>query len=205
MALSPAFNATVPPSSHRGQNAYAQHFDHGLDRMDLHQHLRLMADYHYWALQRLYAEVDELSDDDYRADCGQFFKSIHGTLNHILLAEQIWQARMAGTPHSFTRLDQEIESDRDKLRDHMLAFCRGWRPFVDKLTPEQVAGDLDYLNLKGEPFTMPFASLVLHVFNHATHHRGQASIGLMHFGRPAPVMDLPYFLIGLPRERLHAP
>ena len=50
----------------------------------------------------------------------------------------------------------------------------------------------------------PRESLVLHVFNHATHHRGQASIALLQLGCEAPVMDMPYFLNELPAHKLHA-
>lgn len=172
--------------------------------MDLHQHLRLMADYHVWALARLYAEVDALNDTDYYRDCGQFFGSVHGTLNHLLLVEHLWQARMNHTVFQASGLGQELETDRAVLRQRLQAFAQGWRPFVDGLDAATVAGDLNYRNLQGTPYTLPFASLVLHVFNHATHHRGQASIALLQLGRQAPVMDLPYFLIELPAEKLHA-
>jgi uncharacterized damage-inducible protein DinB len=172
--------------------------------MDLHQHLRLMADYHPWAFERLYAEVDALDDAAYRRDTGQFFKSVHATLNHLLLVEHLWQARLAGTVFPVDGLDQEIEPDRARLRQRLLAFARGWRAFVDAATPAQIAGDLAYRNLKGDPFELPYATLVLHVFNHATHHRGQISAALTQLGRAAPAMDLPYFLLELPREQLHA-
>ena len=172
--------------------------------MDLHQHLRLMADYHAWALARLYAEVDALSDEDYFRDCGQFFGSVHGTLNHLLLVEHLWQARMQQTVFPVTGLDQQLEPGRAALKARLQAFAHGWRAFVDGLDATTVAGDLTYRNLQGTPHTLPFASLVLHVFNHATHHRGQTSIALVQLGRTAPVMDLPYFLLELPAEKLHA-
>lgn len=172
--------------------------------MDLHQHLRLMADYHAWALARLYAEVDALADADYYRDCGQFFGSVHGTLNHLLLVEHLWQARLQHRVFEATGLDQELESDRHRLRQRLIAFAQGWRPYVDALDAATLAGDLAYRNLQNVAFTLPFASLVLHVFNHATHHRGQASIALLQLGRAAPVMDLPYFLNELPAQKLHA-
>jgi len=172
--------------------------------MDLHQHLRLMADYHAWALDRLYAEVDALDDADYFRDCGQFFGSVHGTLNHLLLVEHLWQARLEQTVFPVTGLDQQLEPDRARLKQRLQTFAQGWRPFVDGLDAAAVAGDLNYRNLQNVPYTLPFASLVLHVFNHATHHRGQASIALVQLGRTAPVMDLPYFLLDLPAEKLHA-
>ena len=171
--------------------------------MDLHQHLRVMADYHLWAFDRLYAEIDALSEADYRRDCGQYFGSVHGTLNHLLLVEHLWQARLAGTVFPVGGLNQELETDRARLRQRLLDFALGWRPFVDALSPAQIAGDLDYRNLAGEPYTLPYATLVLHVFNHATHHRGQVSTALTQLGREAPVMDLPYFLLGVPLQRLH--
>jgi uncharacterized damage-inducible protein DinB len=172
--------------------------------MDLHQHLRLMADYHHWALSRLYECIDPLSDADYRRATGQYFKSVHGTLNHLLVVEHLWQARMADTAFTVSGLDAELETDRAGLRLRLLDFARGWRGFVDALSAEQVAGDLAYRSLKGDAYVMPYASLILHVFNHATHHRGQISTVLTQLGVETPVMDLPYFLIELPRERLHA-
>lgn len=172
--------------------------------MDLHQHLRLMADYHAWALARLYAEVDALAEVDYFRDCQQFFGSLHGTLNHLLLVEHLWQARLQHRVFAASSLDQQLEPDRDRLRERLVTFARGWRPFVDTLNPATLAGDLEYRNLQGVAYTLPYASLILHVFNHATHHRGQASIGLLQLGRAAPVMDLPYFLNDLPAQKLHA-
>jgi uncharacterized damage-inducible protein DinB len=172
--------------------------------MDLHQHLRLMADYHAWALQRLYAEVDALDEADYRRNCGQFFGSIHGTLNHLLLVELLWQARLEHTVYPASGLDQEIETGRAELKQRLLDFARGWRSFVDALAPATIAGDLSYRSLQGQDYRLPFATLVLHVFNHATHHRGQVSIGLLQLGRSAPVMDLPFFLNELPPQALHA-
>ncbi len=173
--------------------------------MDLHQHLRLMADYHHWALQRLYAVVDQLSDSDYRRDTKLFFNSVHGSLNHILLVDHIWHARLVASPIAITGLDQELESDRAALKSRSLKFAKSWRGFVDALTPEQIAGDLDYRTIKGDPYRMPYASLILHVFNHATHHRGQISTVLTQLGLEAPVMDFPYFLFELPKEKLHNP
>ena len=172
--------------------------------MDLHQHLRLMADYHAWALDRLYAEVDALDETDYRRDCGQFFGSIHGTLNHLLLVEHLWQARLQHTVYAASGLDQEVESDRARLKQRLTGFARGGRPCGDALEPATLAGDLSYRSLQGQDYRLPYATLVLHVFNHATHHRGQASIGLLQLGRSAPVMDLPFFLNELPAQALHA-
>jgi uncharacterized damage-inducible protein DinB len=171
--------------------------------MDLHQHLRLMSEFHLWAFERLYTKVDQLDEADYRRDIKLFFGSVHATLNHILLVDHLWQARLKGSVFAVSGLDAELEPDRTTLRQRILEFAQGWKTFVCGLTAEQIAGDLAFRTMDGEPRNLPFASLIGHVFNHATHHRGQVTAALTQLGQQAPVLDLPYFLIELPRERLH--
>src|SRR5437660_526292 len=53
-----------------------------------------LARYHVWATRKLYEQIDTLSDEDYRRDAGLFFKSVHGTCNHLLVAEhRVWYPR----------------------------------------------------------------------------------------------------------------
>lgn len=59
---------------------------------------RDMAAYNQWMNERLYAVCANLSDADRRKDRGVFFKSIHGTLNHLLLADRIWLGRFSVNP-----------------------------------------------------------------------------------------------------------
>jgi len=49
---------------------------------------QMFAGYNEWANGRLYAAISELPDSEYRADHGAFFKSVHGTLNHLLVGRQ---------------------------------------------------------------------------------------------------------------------
>ena len=60
-------------------------------------HYTMFAAYNAWANRRLYDAAATLSDSDYRADRGAFFKSMHGTLNHLLAADRIWMKRFTGT------------------------------------------------------------------------------------------------------------
>lgn len=168
--------------------------------MDLHRHLRLMAGYHLWAYRRLYAEVDKLAEADYFADTGLFFRGIHGTLNHLLVVEHLWRERLDDAPRTIHSLDQVLHADRDALRTALLDYAGRWQGHVDALDAAGLAADLAYRNLQGDAFTLPRASAIAHVFNHATHHRGQISAALTRLGAQAPVMDLPYYLLELPRE-----
>lgn len=62
-------------------------------------HFPLMARFNQWANQRLYGSVAALSEEQYRAERGLFFGSVHRTLNHILVVDRIWTRRIDGEPH----------------------------------------------------------------------------------------------------------
>ncbi len=166
--------------------------------MDLRDHLRLMARYNVWAHRRLLAVCDQLDEQAYRASRGLFFGSLHGTLNHLLAVERIWRSRLTGEASGISGLDQIVEDRRAALAADLLDFAEGWLPWIDAQDEADLAADFAYRNLKNEPFVLPRAAVPLHVFNHATHHRGQASTALTQAGLEAPVMDLPYFLLELP-------
>src|SRR3981081_638040 len=73
-----------------------------------------LARYHPWATRRLYEAAALLSDADYRADKGAFFKSMHGTLNHLLATDRIWMKRFTGEGEAPDRLDAMLH---DRLPD----------------------------------------------------------------------------------------
>ena len=57
---------------------------------------QMFASYNAWCNERLYDAAATISDADYRADRGAFFKSLHGTLNHLLVGDRIWMRRFTG-------------------------------------------------------------------------------------------------------------
>ncbi|MGC8701384.1 MAG: DinB family protein [Thiomonas sp.] len=160
-------------------------------------YFQTLARYHLWATRRLLAEhIAPLPEADYRRDCGLFFKSIHGTLNHLLVGEGLlWQRRFIdGVSPSGIALDAEAEPERARLAQRLLDVAQAWQPFITSLSPERFASTLAYATSRGEPVTSPFALTLAHVFNHATHHRGQITAALTAMGRAAPVLDLIYML-----------
>ena len=76
----------------------------------------MFAGYNRWANERLYEAASQLSDADYRADRGAFFKSMHGTLNHMVVADRIWMHRFTGTGDAPTQLDAILYEDFAPLR-----------------------------------------------------------------------------------------
>ncbi|HMC14919.1 MAG TPA: DinB family protein [Albitalea sp.] len=146
--------------------------------------------YHGWATRKLYEYVDALSDDEYRRDVGLFFKSVHGTLNHLLVAELIWLPRFAQGISPRRALNEEVETNRQCLRERLLDAPAQWQPVIDALDGGKLHGRIDYTTTQGVPTSLPFAATLGHVFNHATHHRGQISAAITGMGHPCPEIDL---------------
>ncbi|TFY99500.1 DinB family protein [Ramlibacter rhizophilus] len=163
--------------------------------MTLHDYFRQLAAYHAWASQRLLEpHLRELSGELLRRDLGLFFRSIHGTLNHLLVAERLWQARVMDGESPTLRLDAELHADRDELARELLAAAARWQAWIAAQPAAAFDGELRYRRGNGEAVVVPLAPTLGHVFNHATHHRGQITAALTALGRPGPELDWIYLL-----------
>ena len=166
--------------------------------MNPHTHFSTLMHYNVWATQRLLQAIEPVVEADYRRNLGLFFKSIHGTLNHLLVGEHLlWYPRFArgASPKagSALTLDMEAEPDRARLAQALQGGAANWLPLLEVWPAERFDGTFTYTTTRGNPVTLPFAAALAHVFNHGTHHRGQISAALTQLGQPAPVLDLVYF------------
>jgi len=152
------------------------------------------ARYNAWANQRLYEAVAEVPDAQYREDRGAFFGSLHGTLNHILVGDRAWFTRITGDGTSPASLDQILCDDFTTLRQARTAEDDRIIRVIGGLDEAQLAGTIKYRNMRGDHMEQPLTQVLAHVFNHQTHHRGQAHTLLSQMGREAPALDLVYFL-----------
>jgi uncharacterized damage-inducible protein DinB len=163
--------------------------------MSLHDHFTTLARYNLWATRRLYASVDALTEADYRRDAGLFFRSVHGTLNHLLVGEHaLWYPRFAEGVSNKLALDAELEPDRARLRERLIEGAQRWAPLIASTPAERLDGKLAYTSSRGVAHALPFAATLVHVFNHGTHHRGQISAALTAMGHAAPELDLVWML-----------
>ena len=154
----------------------------------------MFAAYNRWANRRLYDDAAELSDTDYRADRGASFKSVHGTLNHLLVADRIWMHRFTGEGEAPDRLDAVLHDDLAGLRLAREAEDERIIRFVGALTEADLAGHFRYRTIM-QPLTVEQkrAPALDHFFNHQTHHRGQAHCLLTAITGDAPSLDLVMF------------
>jgi uncharacterized damage-inducible protein DinB len=157
------------------------------------EYCKRFARYNRWQNQSVYAAAAKLPDGTRKRNMGAFFKSIHGTLNHIAVGDQLWLDRLEGVPTSITSLDQELHDDFEELTKKRELIDNRLDRMVVTLDEARLGGVLTFRRLGGDKgeLTLPVAIVMMQLFNHQTHHRGQASTLLMQCGVDVGVTDMP--------------
>ena len=163
--------------------------------------IALFASYNASMNRKLYAAAATLPQDALLADRGAFFGSVLGTLNHIVAGDTIWLRRFMAHPSDFPSLRamagiaapaglaHRYSDDLDSLREHRVRLDAIIEALAAELSDADLAQPLLYRNSRGD-FRKNFGALLLHLFNHQTHHRGQASTLLSQLGVDIGVTDL---------------
>jgi len=149
-------------------------------------HFTLMADYNAWANERLYRMASQLPDEQYRKDVGAYFKSLHGTLNHLLCADLIWMRRLTGEGEHPAKLDATVCDDLPSLTAARQQMDQRLIDYVASLSDVQLEETWAYTTLNGTPMSQRRREILAHLFNHQTHHRGQAHAILTTLGVSEP-------------------
>lgn len=156
-------------------------------------YVRLMARYNRWQNVSLYDAAETLSDNERRRDRSAFFKSIHGTFNHLLWADSVWMSRFRGGPTPTVKI-----SDSASFIDDWAAM-KGARAecdeeilmWADGLDAAALSSDLTWRPASRDvDMTTPRWFAVAHMFNHQTHHRGQLHAMLTSAGATPQDTDL---------------
>ncbi|MBP2300036.1 DinB family protein [Azospirillum picis] len=163
--------------------------------MDARSHFETLARYNRWANRQLCDVAAQVSDAQYREDRGAFFGSLRGTLNHILAVDRLWLERIEGSGPKPSSLDGILHDGFAGLRAAREAEDERLLRVASQTPAERFGSTLAYRSTEGEHYELPFAQVLTHVFNHQTHHRGQAHTLLGQFGLKTPVLDFVYFLL----------
>lgn len=146
-------------------------------------------DYTVWANHKVMRAAATLSVDDFKRDLKASHGGVRGTLVHAMSAEWVWLERWKGLapPRLFDEgefPDIVAVSDRwSVIEGHRTSWLAGLRP-------EAIQESLRYRNFQGQEFEAPLWTLVQHVANHSTYHRGQVVTLLRQLGAKAVSTDV---------------
>src|SRR5262249_37089159 len=135
---------------------------------------------------------------------GVFFVSLHGTLNHLLLTDRLWLKRLTGVGEELpNQLNAILFEDRKELADARATEDKRIIDVVEGYQDVDLIKMIKYANTSGKQFEAPLSDLLMHVFNHQTHHRGQAHSCLSILtGKEPPSLDLLAMQRGVPSPNL---
>jgi uncharacterized damage-inducible protein DinB len=149
-------------------------------------HFVMLAKYNAWANARLFRMAAALQDELYRKEVGAYFKSLHGTLNHLLAADRIWMRRLTGVGDHPDKLNAILFDDLPSLHAARVEEDGRIIEFVQGQEEPALEEVLDYRTLNGTPQRQRRREILAHLFNHETHHRGQAHAILTVLGVAEP-------------------
>jgi uncharacterized damage-inducible protein DinB len=170
--------------------------------MSLQHNFNLLARYNQWMNNKLYQLASTLNADELVQNRGAFFGSVAGILNHLLVADLIWlnrfkqltiQPKVLQSFDNFpspTALDQLLFPDFKQMWNARQQVDTIFLTLCVELDQQQLQQVLVYKNMKGDSMRKPFSSVLQHVFNHQTHHRGQLTTLFSQMGLDVGVTDL---------------
>ena len=156
----------------------------------LMKHFQMLARYNTLANHRLYAACAQLDDAERKCIRPAFFRSIHGTLNHIMVGDRIWLTRFEGGEIASTGLDAILYEEFEELVAARDSEDARIEVFIASLNEDFLSQNIRYCNNQGNIHVDPVTLLLAHLFNHQTHHRGQVHNMLSQTEIEPPVLDM---------------
>ena len=155
------------------------------------EYFQTLSRYNRWMNEKLYDVCDSMPDELRREDRGAWFKSVHGTLNHVLLCDRLWLGRFAHQPYPAHSLDEELFHDWDEMKREREKTDDAIDAWLASLCDEQLQVPLTFTGISNpQERTMVLWVVTAHMFNHQTHHRGQLTTLMEQSGYDSGGTDL---------------
>jgi len=154
--------------------------------------LNLLASYNTEVNKKMNIFIKMLKENEWEQEFKGYFNSIKSMCNHIYIGDFNWLKRFSKlrsfnyisndifkkdikfTELAFSSIDEYIE--KRKLLDKSIT------DFINELNDEDMGLKLTYVDSRGDEYKKNFGGLIIHMFNHQTHHRGMISLYLEEMG-----------------------
>lgn len=147
-----------------------------------------------WADRLVRDAAREVRPEDLTREAGVSFGSLLGTLVHMLGVQRLWLSRFTGQAAPTLPTPADLPD--------FLSLALAWEEthaeleaFLAALSEEQLAAEINWVSMEGEPHALPLWQPVVHMVNHATYHRGQVASLLRQLGYQPPKTDMVYFFL----------
>lgn len=154
----------------------------------MNEFLELFA-YNAWANRIIFDAVAPLPEEQYFRDLKSSFGGIHGTLAHIVWAEQLWLHRWDGKPNPAVAQGADLKSLAD-VQERWEQVEAERRIFLAGMTDARLEKTKVVKPSSGGEYVHSFRQMFRHAINHSSYHRGQIVTFLRQLGAPAPNTDL---------------
>lgn len=159
-------------------------------------YFRLLFDYHYWALDRVWTCIDALTPEQFVQPLDYSVGSIRNQVVHTMAAEWLWMSRIQGTSPDYFPQGEDYASAA-AVRARWAEQEAEYRAYAAALTDTELERICDYRTTAGKPLSAQVGHILLHMVNHTTDHRAQILAMLHGMGAPTVEQDLIFYL----RER----
>lgn len=153
----------------------------------------MMASYNEWMNEKLYSVCADIPDEDRKKDLGAFFKSIHGTLNHLMYGDKVWMGRFIEQPLKGVNMADEFYSSFNELRQERQKMDKDIISWTQQLEQSWLDKLFTFTSgVDGKTRSITTWVLVTHMFNHQTHHRGQLTTLIKQLAYEPGITDIPF-------------
>ena len=162
--------------------------------MNLKEYIREAFEYAYWGTHRYFAVAETCTDEQLHQPQGHSWGDVFSLLVHMHSSEWVWLQRWKGVSPKAHLKNDDFPTLAD-LKRRWSALEAEIFAFLDEQTEQGLERVVEYSNFSGETFRVPLWQMLMHVPNHATHHRGElaAMFALMKVPHPEEEV-IQYFL-----------
>ena len=156
-------------------------------------YLQSLLDYNAWANGELYKTVQDMPADEVKKERKTPLKSIHVSLNHLLVVDTIWLAHMKGEKHGFANLRTELHENLDNLWQARQEMDKTLKAYAVGLSDDDLEEVVEYELISGNKGQLSRAMILTHLVTHGNYHRGWIVDMLGQAGVQQPQMDIPVY------------
>lgn len=154
--------------------------------MDMREYFQRLFAYDEWANREVLGSLTAVVNPPARSV---------GLLAHIVSAERLWLERLQRQKQTYPvwpdfRLDQ--------CKTEVTELPQLWHNYLKRLKPENLSGNVAYVNSKGESWNNSVQDILTHTVMHSAYHRGQIAADMRASGNEPAYTD---FIHGV-RQRL---